>query len=62
MAKRTFAYYKELAAQANTVEELQTISYNALRDDPECTAFSGKYDKIVAMCVKREMELRGDDK
>lgn len=60
MARQPLAYYKKLAKQAKTAEELQVISFNALRDDPECTVFSRKYDKIVSMCVKREKELRGD--
>ena len=54
---RTLAEYKAQIQRAKSKEELSRISYLALRDDPECTAFSKKYDKIVAMCVRREMEL-----
>lgn len=54
---RTLADYKAQIQRAKSKEELQQISYLALRDDPECTAFSRKYDKIVTLCVKREMEL-----
>ncbi|MBR1683648.1 MAG: hypothetical protein IJ708_00815 [Clostridia bacterium] len=60
MARQPLAYYKKLAKQAKTAEDLQAISYNALRDDPECDVFSKKYDKIVAICVKREMEIKGE--
>ena len=60
MGKHTLAYYRKQAAQATTVQQLQAISYTALRDDPECTAFSKKYDKIVAICVRREMEIKGE--
>jgi len=51
------SYYKKLISKANSAEELQNISYGALKNDPECTAFSKKYNKIVAMCVQKEMSL-----
>ena len=61
MAAPTIAHYRKLISQVETVDQLQGISYSALRDDPECTAFSRKYDKIVAMCVEREMKMKKVD-
>lgn len=43
--------------KATTKAELSNISYKALRDDEECTVFSKKYDRIIALCTKREIEL-----
>lgn len=49
--------YQKIIKKAKSKDELQQISYKALRDDKECTVFSKKYNKIVNMCIKREMEL-----
>ena len=51
--------YKKAIGKATTKEELQAISYEALKNDDECTVFSKKYDKIVGLCVRREAELNG---
>ena len=53
----SIADYKKKINKATTKEELQNISYNALKNDPECTVFSKKYDKIINLCTRREIEL-----
>ena len=54
---KTLKEYQSMIKKAKTKEELQSISYNALKNDEECKVFSKKYDKIINMCIKREMEL-----
>ena len=49
--------YEAEIRNATTKAELSNISYMALRDDEECTVFSKKYDRIIALCVMREIEL-----
>jgi len=49
-------YQKEIKA-ATTKEQLQAISFNALKNDPECTVFSKKYDKIITLCTERQFAL-----
>lgn len=53
----SLAAYGGMIKSAKTKEELEKISYGALKNDPECTVFSEKYNKIIRMCVKREIEL-----
>lgn len=55
--KKTLKLYEAEIKKATTKAELSNISYTALRDDEECTVFSKKYDKIINLCVKRELEL-----
>lgn len=55
--KKTIKEYQKEIQKATTKEELQAISYAALRNDPECTVFSKKYDRIISMCTQREAEL-----
>lgn len=57
MKPRSLAVYGGMIKHATTKEELDQISYDALKNDPECTVFSKKYNAIIKMCVKREMEL-----
>lgn len=57
MKAKSLAVYGGMIKHAATKEELEDISYDALRDDPECTVFSKKYQAIIKMCVKREIEL-----
>ena len=55
--KKPMRYYEAEIRKATTKAELSAISFAALRDDDECTVFSKKYDRIIDLCVKREMEL-----
>ncbi len=57
MKAKSLAVYGGMIKHATTKEELDKISYDALRDDPECTVFSKKYSAIIKMCVRREIEL-----
>ena len=57
MKARSLACYSNMIKAAKTKEELKKISYDAIKDDPECTVFSKKYNAIIKMCVKREMEM-----
>lgn len=54
---RTLKDYQAMIKKAKTKEELRKISSDALMNDNECKVFSKKYDKIIIMCVKREMSL-----
>ena len=50
--------YKELIKNAQTSEELRKISYQAFLEDE--AGLSGErtlYNKVVSLCVKRELEL-----
>ena len=49
--------YAKLINKAKTKKELQDITYKALTTDDECKVFSKKYDKIIQLCIKREIEL-----
>lgn len=49
--------YRKLIKKATTKEEIDAISYGALKDDPTVMVFSKKWDKIVDMCIQREAEL-----
>ena len=55
--KKPMRLYEAEIKKATTKAELSNISYTALRDDEECTVFSKKYDKLITLCVKREIEL-----
>lgn len=55
--KKPLKLYEAEIKKATTKAELSNISYTALRDDEECTVFSKKYDKIINLCTKRELEL-----
>lgn len=55
--KKPMRLYEAEIKKATTKAELSNISYTALRDDEECTVFSKKYDKLIMLCVKREIEL-----
>ena len=57
MKPKTLSVYGGMIKHATTKAELDAISYDALKNDPECTVFSKKYNAIIKMCVKREMEL-----
>jgi len=50
--------YRRAIKQAQSKQELDEISFNALKNDDECTVFSKKYDKIIDMCVRRSEELQ----
>ena len=50
--------YKSKIKMATTKEELQDISYKAFLEDDK--ALSGKitlYNRVVNLCIKREVEL-----
>ena len=54
----TLAEYKEEIKKATTREELRQISYKAFLQDE--SAMRGKrslWDKVVTLCVEREVEL-----
>lgn len=55
--KKTLREYQKAISKAESKEELNAISYDALKNDPECTVFSKKYDRIIDMCVRREEKL-----
>lgn len=57
MKPKRLAVYGGMIKHATTKEELEKICYDALKNDPECTVFSKKYNAIIKMCVKREIEL-----
>ena len=57
MKEKSLAVYGGMIKHATTKEELEKISSDALKYDAECTVFSKKYNAIIKMCVKREMEL-----
>ena len=54
----TLAEYKEEIKKATTREELRQISYKSFLQDE--SAMRGKrslWDKVVTLCVEREVEL-----
>ena len=57
MKPLSLAAYGRMIRSAKTKEKLEKISYGALKNDPECTVFSNKYNEIIRMCIKREIEL-----
>lgn len=55
----TLAEYKTEIKKATTKEELRQISYKAFLQDEN--ALKGKrslYEKVITMCINREVEIR----
>ena len=50
--------YQEAIKKATTKEELRQISYKAfLQDDNALRGKHSLYDKVITLCVSREIEL-----
>lgn len=60
--RKNLREYKAAINKAASKEELTTISYDALKNDPECTIFSKKYERIIEMCIQREEDLTRSQK
>ena len=54
----TLKEYQEAIKKAITKEELRQISYKAfLQDDNALRGKRSLYDKVITLCVSREIEL-----
>lgn len=54
----TLKEYKKIISNATTKDELRNISYRAfLQDDKALCGKKTLYNKVIDLCIKREVEL-----
>lgn len=55
---KTLNEFKDEISKAETQEKLRDIAYEAfLRDDRALQSKNSLYEKVVKLCIKREVEL-----